>query len=354
VVPDFPQRLRELTADWLTEVLRACGAVRSARVESVAFEPLGRFTTELWRVRLNYEREEEGAPRSVVLKRPAPDRGSRAGEDFENEIRFYRDLAPRSPVRTPRFYFGALDEVAGRALLLLEDVPELATFRWRRGASVAHARLALEALARLHAHWWERVGELEWIPHLGDAQLRASFDGAYERGWRSRRELFRAAAGESFVEIADALIGRVAETLAPLAVPATLLHGDPHGENLPLVEEEGGRHGVLFLDWQGPRRGHAAFDVAVFVVMSFPVEVRRRAEEALVSAHADAVLAAGIRDWPDPWRDYRRGVLRRAARIVEIAETWPLEDPLGQAAFRMVVERCATAAVDLRVGELIV
>ena len=68
--------------------------------------------------------------------------------------------------------------------------------------------------------------------------------------------------------------------------------------------------------------------------------------------HADATRAAGVADWTDPWGDYRLGVLRRAARIVEIAPGWP-QDDVGKGAFRMVAERCAQAAADLDVGELI-
>lgn len=349
-VPDLPQRLRELTPDWLTDVLRKRGAVQRASVASVDFERVGTFTTEVWRLRVAYDRDEPGAPDSLVVKRPQPGRPERAGEDFASEIRFYRDLSGRAPVRTPRFYFGAPDAEAGRALLLLEDVVGIEPISFRRGANAEHARLALEALARLHAHWWDRVDEFGWVLHLGDAEVRAAFARDYDRGWHAGWEFFRDVTPE-FSAIGDALVGRVAESLAPLGAPATLLHGDAHLENLPLVNAQGERR-VLFLDWPGPRRGLASFDVAAFTVMSFPVDARRRTEEALVAAHADAVRAAGVRDWDDPWLGYRRGVLRRVVRIVEHEHTWP-DDSRSRGSLRMVFERCATAAVDLRVGELI-
>ncbi len=252
-----------------------------------------------------------------------------------------------TPLRAPRFFFGSADD----ALLLLEDVPGLRHFSFRRGPDPEHARLGLEELARLHAHWWDRVGEVSGVPRLADPEVRATFATSYDEGWRFARG-FYADAVPAFLPIGDALVGRLAESLLPLAEPATLLHGDAHAENLPLMVRPGMDTGVCTLDWAGARLGHASFDVAVFVVMSFPVAARRERERELVVLHADATRAAGVADWADPWGDYRLGVLRRAARIVEIAPGWP-QDDVGKGAFRMVAERCAKAAADLDVGELI-
>jgi hypothetical protein len=319
-------------------------------VTSVELEHIGTFSNELWRVRLGYDRAEAEAPASVVLKHSSPGRVDRVAEGFANEIRFYRDVSHRAGVRTPRFHFGGDDGETQCSLLLLEDVGDIAPIHFGRGASAEHARLALEALARLHARWWEKVADLDWIPHLENPDVRASFAEAYDRGWPATRDLHGSLA-PSFVPIGDALVGRVPDALAPLGAPATLLHGDAHFENLPLFGPKGAEEGVLFLDWAGTRRGLASFDVAVFGVMSFPVEIRRRVEEGLVAAHADSVRAAGVQ-WSDPWDDYRRGVLRRAVRIVEIAPGWR-RNAVAESALRMVVERCATAAADLRVDDLL-
>ena len=136
-----------------------------------------------------------------------------------------------------------------------------------------------------------------------------------------------------FAAIGDALLGRLVTTLAPLAQPATLLHGDAHAENLPLLAPDAGApEQVVFLDWPGPRRGQAGFDVAVFIAMSLTVEQRRREERALLALHSDALREAGV-DPPDPWLGYRLGILRRAARIVEIAHTF--QGPLAAGALRI-------------------
>jgi hypothetical protein len=339
-----------LDATWLSAVLREHGLLRKASVRSLALEHLGSFTNEIWRVRPRYDIPEDGAPASLVLKSEDAAR-AREGEAFELEIRFYRELAELSPVRTPRFFGGSQATDRGRAQLLIEDVSGLQPFSFRRGASAAHARCGLAALAQLHAHWWEGVADLAWVPALSDVGLRGRWQEDFDRGWSAQRSWFAEAVPE-FRAVGDALVGRLAASLAPLAEPATLLHGDAHAENLPLVAADGdaGEH-VVFLDWPGPRRGQAGFDVAVFIAMSLSVEQRRRDERTLVALHADALREAGV-DPPDPWLGYRRGILRRAARIVEIAHSF--QRPLAAAALRMVIERCATAAADLDVGELII
>ena len=343
--------LGELTPAWLTGVLRERGVLGVDRVTGVEVEKIGTFSTEVWRLRLRYDGEAAGAPDTLVLKRPAPGREPRSFEAFGDEILVYRELLEGTPVRAPRFFHGAADD-AGGALLLLEDVPGLLPFSFRDGPGEEHARLGLEQLACLHAHWWGRVGDVAGVPRLADPGVRASFGRSYDAGWAFARGFYQDAV-PAFVPIGDRLVGRLAESLRPLAEPATLLHGDAHAENLPLMERPDTGTGVCMLDWAGARLGHASFDVAVFVVMSFPVEARRIRERSLVALHAEAARALGVECWPDPWADYRLGVLRRAARIVEIAPGWPWSDPVSQRAFRMVAERCAQAAADLAVTDLI-
>ena len=72
---------------------------------------------------------------------------------------------------------------------------------------------------------------------------------------------------------------------------------------------------------------------------------RPKNERALVEQHANHIRAKGL-EWPDPWRDYRLGLLRRAARIVEISHANFVSLP-------WVFRRSAMAAIEHDVGELI-
>lgn len=336
-----PRRLSELTPEWLTGVMRRGGSLRFARVTSLEFERIGVFSSELWRVHVGYDGVEKGAPASLVLKRPRPDARPPHGTGFANEILFYESVRERLGVRAPRCYFGAHDAASGRALLLLEEVENLQPVRFSCGVDDEHATRALERLAELHRRWWGRADELDALPEIADPGFRAAVSNAYDRGWRASRAWFEDAGHPAFVEIGDALVGRVAASIAPLGAPETLLHGDAHFENLPLSEETE----VVFLDWAAARRGLASFDVAVFMVQSFLPAQRALEERRRVDAHAATVDASG--GWSDPWLDYRRGVLFWVAHMLQDAALRP-----GEPSW-VVIDRYVAAALDLRVGELI-
>ena len=81
---DFPQTVDEITAEWLTDALRESDAIRDAAVESFDIANIGDdqgVGSELLRVSLNYDRQEEGAPRSVIAKLALADDEMRAVMD---------------------------------------------------------------------------------------------------------------------------------------------------------------------------------------------------------------------------------------------------------------------------------
>ncbi len=341
--------MRDVTPAWLNEALHSGGVLSRARLVAFDAEHIGDFSNQLWRVLPRYDRAEPGAPDSLVLKRPRanPRTGhGRPGEGFANEVYFYREIASRTPILVPGLYYGANEGPDGRPILLLQDVSGVLPVNFMRGVEEEHARLATLELARFHAHWWERAEGLR-LPHLADPEFRSAIAEGYDSGWHRSRAYFEEAGHSVFVEIGDALVGRVAESIAPRGSPATLLRGDAHFENLALVEGAEGWNRVLFLDWAAARTGHPSFDVAVFAVQSFPTEVRRRTEESFVATHAELCLAAGVKAWPDPWLDYRRGVLYWIVHMLQGAKLRPGDPPW------IVIDRYVPAAVDLEIGELI-
>lgn len=72
------------------------------------------FLGDVARVGLELDRDEAGAPRSLIAKLPTStnrrNRGfAQMNGAYEREIRFYQELAGRAGVRTPRLYYGAFD-----------------------------------------------------------------------------------------------------------------------------------------------------------------------------------------------------------------------------------------------------
>jgi hypothetical protein len=318
------------------------------RVVEVRSELVGSFSTRICRLHVRYDGAPPSSPASFVTKSSIPERPDRIGELFANEIRFYAELAHRVPARTPCFHHGHVDESTRRGLLLIEDVTDLGPTDWIDGPSERHATLAVVAMAKLHAAWTGEVEDIDWVPSFADEVLIESFEEAYAHNWPRWRNFFHEIVPD-FSIVGDALRGRVASSHRALAYESTLLHGDAHAENMPLAPTADGGE-VVLLDWAGPRRGNPGVDLGFFIPMSFPSERRAAVERFLVSQHHETMKRSGAKPEIDPWLAYRRGVLRRISRIVEIADSW---DAAALSSLRMIFQRCACAAVELKVGELI-
>ncbi len=318
------------------------------RVAGVEVQEIGVFSSRVDRLFVEYRDAPADAPHRMVAKSSLADRPQRSFEGLDHELRFYRELGREIPEATARCYGGEVDP-DGACVLLLED---LATepVSWLQGPDDAHARLAIEALASLHARFRERSTELAWVPRFADPVVLEAFEHAYARGFRERRDLFEAVV-PGFSRVGEALLGRIASSHASLADEPTLLHGDAHAENIPRIRgATGSERRVVLLDWAGPRVGHAGVDLGFFVSMSYPAARRAEVERDWVTLHHDCLLSAGVVPRVDPWLAYRRGVLRRIARLVGIAPDWPAA---GADALRMVFHRCGTAALELEVDELV-
>ena len=107
-----PQHVEEITARWVDEALRAGGAADLPEVSAVRTQVIGNekgFLSQTMRIEIDYTGSGRGAPTSLVVKIEPElaslleaERGSKA---FDREIRFYREVACRVPLRVPRIYY---------------------------------------------------------------------------------------------------------------------------------------------------------------------------------------------------------------------------------------------------------
>lgn len=289
----------------------------NARFRSWQAEFLGRFSNDVWRLYLD-----NGV--QLIAKVPF-----RSAPVRDAERAFYRSLEERvrsnHDLPLPR-WIGNFDGV-----LVLEYRP-LHPFSFREGMTDEHTSAAIRALAGWHAAWWNRPPRERWLPEFSDRGYREQTAQSFSAAWRIHRTRLLEYL-PAFAATGDALAETLADVMAALSEPATLIHGDAHGENVALTDQ-----GAILLDWQEPRIANPGYDLAVLTTMSFPVRERRRVERDIVDRHARQLRDLNCQ-WPLAWRDYRLGVLCRAARIVEIAH---LDFPSLPWVFR----RSAAAAVD--------
>jgi hypothetical protein len=207
------------------------------------------------------------------------------------EASFYRDLAPRTGVRTLRSRYADVHPQTGHGIIITEDViAQGGTFLDPRSPYTPdQAADSLRQLALLHAATWcDPVAvTAPWLApraearavHRGAAEIRANFDSAdlgpgVPAEVRDAERLHAA-----FRELAD--LTRDPRTW-------TIVHGDAHIGNLYL---DGAARPSL-LDWQLVQRGPWYLDVGYHIASALTVEDRRAHEEDLLRHYFDELSAA--------------------------------------------------------------
>jgi hypothetical protein len=352
----IPQRPEELTGEWLTGALREAGVLAGERVTDVVVEPFSDgqgIASQIVRLRLSYDRDGPGPPATLIAKLPGGAETNRVTAEmigaYEREILFYRELAHRVEIRTPRHVYSAMDPnpregsaegwerllawvpmpalgflpalsrwLAGRStrryLLLLEDLAPARVGDQIAGCTAEDAALALQSLAGTQAAFWQSPG-LDEIPWLRPSEAAPRVRHAVFR--RNRRRLLRdyAASPDLDGELAlGSLLGAIEWLDAHgLAVqrrlagpPRTLVHGDYRLDNL-FFGPDGDAASVAAVDWAMVQLGRGVADVAFFMGCSLEPEISRAAEHDLVRHYHATLVERGVRDYAhrECWRDYQ-------------------------------------------------
>lgn len=346
-IADTPEAL---TPEWLSAALER-------PVRAVAIEPVGTGQMcDSLRLTLDVADGESatpgGGPTTVIAKLPAADETSRATalqlRNYENEVRFYQQLAPGLPIRTPHVHYADIDVTTASFVLLLEDMAPARQGDQLAGCSVTEAVAAVDELVGLHAPRWDdpALAEMEWL-HRDPPTGRAFLAGFLPVAWAQFVERYGERVEPHVRAAGDALIGSLDRYLGADTTPWTVVHGDYRLDNLLFCTGPDGPT-VTVVDWQTCTHGPALNDVAYFIGAGLVPDERRVHEESLVRRYHDALVAAGVSDygWDRCWRDYRRGtwsglIMAMAASML-VART-----ERGDAMFLTMASRHAHHIVDL-------
>lgn len=295
-MPPIPKSMTDITADWLTAALRAGGAIscRVVRAETAPMSESVGLLSSMFRSRLWYDAQTGGEPSSVVIKMEPDRQQYRAYVEgvhgFEREIRFYREIGPTAPLRTPRFFYGDFD--VHRAVIILEDLEHLQSRDQIVGLRNEEAAAAVRQIARLQARYWDNdaLTSLHWIP-MHERRLTAHYD----EYWPAFEEAFGKRIGQEAVALGRRLRGKSAWLHAELAArPCTLCHSDFRADNLLFggIADE-----VVVIDWQIVIRSLGAMDVARLVGGSEPASERTAHPMDVLSAWYETLCGEGVRDY---------------------------------------------------------
>ncbi|TPG36463.1 phosphotransferase [Mycolicibacterium hodleri] len=301
----IPQSVDDVTADWLSDVLRC----EVAAVDVV--DVIGGTATKIV-LSITYAGP-TSLPSRMCLKAGMGDHAPLLAQVgiYAAEARYFRDEAQNSRVRAPEVYWADLDAEECYGAILIEDLSR-PTVRFGAAAvplTLDEAASGMENLALLHASRWNSpwLDSAGWLEQLADPESKshsyfhmqdAAIVGAYlSKPLRKAVVPAELNDAQRSIDLFWAFIGVAREG------PQTLLHGDTHIGNVYL---ESGAVGLC--DWQTARRGSPAFDVAYLLGSSLEPDVRRSAEKQLLSDYLGVLVAEGVGAPPsldEMWHHYR-------------------------------------------------
>ena len=344
-----------LTPEWLTAALRAgpAGLADDVAVTAIEATPVGTGQmSDSIRLALTYDGPTD-APSSIIAKIPAADPTSRATglslRSYEIEVRFYQELAPRLPMRTPHVLHADIEVSTGRFVLLQEDMAPAQQGDQLAGCTLDQASVAVDELVKLHAPFWgdPALDELDWL-HRDPEGNRTFMTMFLPNLWDGFRERYRDQLGTEVHAAGDSLFAALGAYLDPGDTPLTVVHGDYRLDNL-LFDPTPGGVPIAVVDWQTCTHGAGLQDVSYFIGAGFAsAEERASAEEHLVRRYHDGLLAAGVEGyaWDQCWTDYRR--LTYGGLIMALAASMLVEQTeRGDEMFMAMAHRHSRHVLDL-------
>jgi hypothetical protein len=290
-----------VTPAGLTLVLRRFGILDDDRVTAVEAEnPRSTILSRIVRLRLAYQGEAPGAPRSLIFKTSLPERLTGGWNAGRQEVEFYAKVAAATPPGfLPRCFEAEWDPNTNDWRVLLEDLGESHKIvtTWPLPPTFGECEIILRAWARFHAHWWDdsRLGKS--IGGWGDAKAVDDFLQRLERKvaefeeWLGdrlaprRKDLYR-----SLLDRARCLMKRTDSRHG-----VTIVHGDAHVWNC-FLPRDGGSDVRLF-DWDSWRLGVAAEDLAYMMVVHWYPDRRRSMERPLLDLYHKQLQSNGVSDY---------------------------------------------------------
>ena len=352
--------LEEVTAEWLSDVLRAAG---HADVEVIGFRHVpigtGQFGACV-RFALTYARPRPEYPATIVGKFPSGDAATRrmavAVRAYSREVGFYNRLRSRLPIPTPRCYHAAVRGHGPEFVLLLEDMHPAIQGDQIVGCDPSLARDIVLALVGLHGPTWRdgALAEAEWLNFADPAEvhnaIQAFFGGVLPDFLDRHQDELSAEHKDLFGRLADAPGFPISP---PVGEVFCAIHQDYRLDNL-LLDTTRTPMALTVVDWQSLAIGHPLTDVSYFLGGNLRIEDRRATEEQIVRDYHGALGDGGVADlgWSECWEAYRRASFFGLATAV-FASMGVERTERGDKLIATMARRHATHALDMGAVEFL-
>ena len=307
----FPAHPDDITHDWWTAVLGR--PPERWRWEAIGTGQVGDS------VRFTLDFADGAGPITLAGKFAAADPTSRGTAAmlglYSKEVNFYRELAPKLPIRTPDILFADMAEDGASFCLLFEDLGPARGGNQIAGCSLADARAVVQQAAALHAPSWNdpSILDLDWLQPAPAAA--AQVKALYPQAQTIFRERYRDQLEPEFMALCEEL-AEITANAERQTEKISLVHGDFRLDNV-LFDIKGGTEPVAVLDWQTLTIGNGLTDIGYFLGCGIGDDLRREHETELLELYCAEMTARGVSVTVAAiWDDYVLGALHGVSTAV--------------------------------------
>ncbi len=322
---------QDVDAKWIQHALLISGI--EAQVESVITETVG--TGQLGETRrffVGYKDKNENLPKTLIGKFPsdnatAATTGKQMGF-YRGEVMFYRELAEKTKINTPKCYIAEINS-DNDFVLLMEDLAPAKPGDHMSGCTETNALIVVKEAALLHAAFWNDP-ILEGQPWLYVPQGAQGFytTELIESSWDYYKKAFASQMEPDVIHVCDKYVSAHASWNAPRDGPKCFSHNDFRVDNMLFSKNE-----VSVVDWQTSNYLGTGMDVAYFIGSAFERGQRKSLEHDLLSEYHKVLEKEGVKNYSlsqltNDYRHYSFAVLAVAIAAAVIVKRSPRGDQL--------------------------
>ena len=347
----LPETPDAVDAAWMQRVLRVSGAIDDGTTVASAvterFEG-GGLLSALYKTTLTYDGGD--GPATLFIKFPMDVPHQRAMADgfgvYPKEVGWYRDIAPRSTIRTPKVHAAMIAADHSHYCVVLEDLSHLRQADRTSGMSWDEAVAAIDALARYHADWTgsdELAGLSELFFGLDSPVYRMGLPGVAGAGWPAAKEHAPDVITREAMELGDEWVELLPTMIDRLITQPTLCHCDWRADNM--FFDSAGE--VVIIDPQIAGVQNLAYDIGYFISQSVEPEVYRGRIDELVGRYVETSRDRGVElDADTVLFDTRVAVAMCLMYGFASFPEYEHLDPASQDAQKHILRRAASAVTE--------
>ena len=318
----IPKRTKRFRAEWLNEVLHDSGYLKNFNIESISREPWGvgeGFVSDMARLTITYDKESPKLPKTMIVKMPTTFRTALAValqyNIYENEIRFYTEVAPKSPIRVPGLIYSDYDSEAKKYILILEDCSCYKMVDQVMGLDYDETKQAISSIADFHARWWDApdLFSFDWMPKPKEEPITTSFINTFRNSWdlAVKSEDFLEFLPEGGREVGEKIYKHFPWLMESVSDEnLTIAHFDFRADNM-FFDSENSENPIIIIDWGSPLVSGGMLDIAYLLGVSVKIDLRRNSEKEMIRFYLKRLEQNGITsyDFDLAWNDYLRSLM---------------------------------------------